>query len=281
MDDRKFEFIDGDILYGLDEPRDAMRQAILSTQKHSIGKIKFLGMTMRHKKMTRIIIQNQLTNSVINVPKHSENLYKPGNFYETSKSIHRNKEVQSDTERAIRFKQFLQQHPRWNIEKGINLSGSEGIHMNRLFPSGKVVDINPALLKKNMKLRKVPKKKDHISLDYSKQAWMRTSKAGLAFQLSEGKGRVHFLLDGIDYQRVVNKMPGDITSSELRWLYRHRQEPAVMSNVIFWLEGQRVMAPWETSEGQHIFASYIPKSSLNMQEDDSVMLELISYSTRL
>ncbi len=72
--------------------------------------------------------------------------------------------------------------------------------------------------------------------------WHHTSKAGLAFQLTQTAGSVHFIIgDGATLDTFVenatdkkSKFGLSVTSSEIRWLYRHRNEPGTQDRVRFW-----------------------------------------------
>lgn len=86
------------------------------------------------------------------------------------------------------------------------------------------------------------------------------SKGGIAWAVESGK-KVHFSLDGIDLKDIIHKSfsgkNGDkeavgneaknrsITGAELRWVYRNRDSENVKRNVIFWIEAEKVRAPWE------------------------------------
>ena len=94
-------------------------------------------------------------------------------------------------------------------------------------------------------------------------------KFGLEHQIRTGRGHVHFVLDGLDMFRVATKSHSlDIprgkpatrqqalnkergfTGSELRWIYRHRNDPRVANAVQFWLTDSTgrmrpARPPWE------------------------------------
>lgn len=109
--------------------------------------------------------------------------------------------------------------------------------------------------------------------------WDRTkksSKAGLEYITKEQQNNVHFILDNLNQQAVVNKLDhntmrpeqktnpitGDsqqsITASELRSLYRKQNDLALMDKVKFWQGGQQVPAPWQTNPA--LWSQYKPKS---------------------
>jgi len=77
--------------------------------------------------------------------------------------------------------------------------------------------------------------------------WKRGSKQGIQSIINEGNAHLHFVLDGLDIAAVVRK-EGDqksgksITASELRYIYRHREE--IGDRVHFYRNGTEVAAPW-------------------------------------
>lgn len=74
-------------------------------------------------------------------------------------------------------------------------------------------------------------------INTSKDAFKKTSKGGLEFQLLYQERRVHFFIDGLCLESIANKsntFGSSVTASELRWLYRRRYMPYVSNQVIFW-----------------------------------------------
>lgn len=84
--------------------------------------------------------------------------------------------------------------------------------------------------------------------------WKKTSKAGLKYQLLERKKNVYFMLrqanpeqtmeDAISKQ-IKYSMKGEaygnqVTSSELRWLYRHREAPEVKEHLKIYYGSQEI-----------------------------------------
>ena len=88
----------------------------------------------------------------------------------------------------------------------------------------------------------------------------------------------------MDFSAIVNKTsptdtPSDttqgkirlITPAELRWIYRHREDPSVQKNIQFWTHTSTDVAtaawspcgpPWEKDEdAKKLWASYKPKST--------------------
>jgi len=77
--------------------------------------------------------------------------------------------------------------------------------------------------------------------------WKRGSKLGIQSIINEGNAHLHFVLDGIDIGAVARKEGGNkggksITASELRYLYRHREE--IGERAHFYRNNIEVEAPW-------------------------------------
>ncbi|WP_459177608.1 RHS repeat domain-containing protein, partial [Ewingella americana] len=116
----------------------------------------------------------------------------------------------------------------------------------------------------------------------------RKCKGGIAWAV-ENNIKVHFALDGMDLDKVVlknfdgkngdreeingSKKNRSITGSELRWVYRHRNDPAVRKMVTFWNDRKNIPAPWEENvsmletidneTGDEIFKTYDKNMWLN------------------
>lgn len=116
------------------------------------------------------------------------------------------KEKLNDSDRGVKFKSFLEKHNKYNI-----------LEREWVKPYRPHID------------------EEHICLS-------RTSKAGLEFQIMERQERVFFCVDGLinEIPKIAQKESRYgtcITSSELRWLYRHQDHPGVKANVQFCLDG--------------------------------------------
>ncbi|WP_340608998.1 hypothetical protein [Xenorhabdus bharatensis] len=74
-------------------------------------------------------------------------------------------------------------------------------------------------------------------------SWVSMSNSDLTRNM-----HIHFILDDINMDRVVNKRDYNITGKELRWLYRNRHEIRVAQQVQFWKDGTPTSPPWETEE---------------------------------
>ncbi|MBB1585080.1 RHS repeat protein [Serratia sp. OS31] len=224
----------GDILYGLDKPREKSLSALNSSgfkRKEAIKPptkniLKSIRQSFRKvKEKTNIIIQNDITNAVWDVSKPKE--------YSDDKTI--NKQL-NDSERAIQFRQFISSHEKYNV-----------------------IDQDEAT-----KLMSEPWKAMQLGVPL----WKRTSKAGLEFQLLVRKKPLHFMTDliGDDIGVVISKEGhgASITSSELRWLYRHRDLPEVRSNLIFYRDGKKISH--EEIFGKNEWSNYHPKNQYNKME---------------
>jgi hypothetical protein len=114
----------------------------------------------------------------------------------------------------------------------------------------------------------------------------RASKLGLSFATGQGN-TVRFVLDQIDMSQVTRKNHRDdrptptgknraVTGSELRYLYRHRNDDAIMSKIEFYFQGSPTVppwtnaAPWNQSGGgrpsdYELWAAYAPRSEQGAQ----------------
>lgn len=108
----------------------------------------------------------------------------------------------------------------------------------------------------------------------SNEAFRRKSKGALNYLISEGKF-LHFILDGLDMNDVVTKVNfqnkqdkspqptsygthkyRDVTGAELRWIYRHREDPNTQEAVQFWLKDKPCDAPWDQLGGSQAWSDY-------------------------
>ena len=226
------EFKDGDILYGLDEGRGAARDAILLARRQITTRVQFMCCFTQQKNYDRIVIQNSITNSVFDPAK-------PG--LQSNEEIAESTLVKSNVARAIGFKDFLGQHEKYSIA-------------------------------------------NYVPGDSPNQAWLNASKAGLEFQAKREYGIIHFVLDGLDFKRVLlqNQVkdagtamsvianPLDITSAEIRFLFRRRADPDFTGKLRFWRDGELVAAPWLSNENRYAFANFIySKDQILSDEADS------------
>ncbi|VVE17161.1 hypothetical protein [Pandoraea anhela] len=132
----------------------------------------------------------------------------------------------------------------------------------------------------------------------------RKVKGGLEWATRVADKHVHFVLDSLDIDAVVNKnfsvdvpadasdnlAPGETknrayTGAELRWVYRNREDPRVQKNVHFWMNRQQVPPPWqeykkesmviaddgpqyttETVDVDKLWRNYVPKRKPDLPE---------------
>ena len=112
----------------------------------------------------------------------------------------------------------------------------------------------------------------------SNEAFRRKSKGALNYLISQGIF-LHFILDGLNMEDVAakrnfptkqDKSPqptsdgppkySDVTGAELRWIYRHRDDPNTQRAVQFWLKDQQCDAPWNQIPFKNAWSNYKPKS---------------------
>lgn len=90
---------------------------------------------------------------------------------------------------------------------------------------------------------------DYIDVNLTKfqhKLVSRASKSALKTLTDPQSMRhVHFALDDLDMNWVLTKYEHSATGSELRWLYRHRQQLA--GRVTYYRRQQQVGAPWESN----------------------------------
>ncbi|WP_340610620.1 hypothetical protein [Xenorhabdus bharatensis] len=102
---------------------------------------------------------------------------------------------------------------------------------------------------------------------YTKQVTSRKCKAGLSWVSGSLTGScIHFVLDEINMEEVVYKhyennikRGSSYTGKELRWIYRNRRDPKVISCIQFWRKGKPVKPPWEEGEDAFLWQNYHPK----------------------
>jgi hypothetical protein len=103
-----------------------------------------------------------------------------------------------------------------------------------------------------------PKYKNAI--DTAEDVPRRKCKGILDFQIF-GKGLpVHFILDDMDTKLAADKTSFhggkerhkslDVTHSELRWIFRNKDNPTVARSVQFWLNDKTVFPPWDASNAE-------------------------------
>lgn len=142
-------------------------------------------------------------------------------------------------------------------------------------------------------LSKHPKYSDYLNMTQAQrlnpgnprgnELWRRKSKGGIHYACFDSKSAItiHYCLDGIDFNQVINKsVPGHdsppgtvsankqrgVTGSEIRWIYRNRYISNVRERIQFWKSdgsGKYVPCPppweWPIAEGGD-WSRYNPKS---------------------
>ncbi|KMJ45790.1 hypothetical protein AB204_07220 [Xenorhabdus khoisanae] len=128
-------------------------------------------------------------------------------------------------------------------------------------------------IKKHCKYNSIRHYKGRLDVDfrgnvhYSKQVTSRKCKAGLSwFSQTSPRSCIHFILDGIDMESVIykhyeNKIKkgSSYTGSELRWIYRNRRDPKIISCIQFWRGGVPVAPPWIGGKDASLWQNYHPK----------------------
>ncbi|MBE8595662.1 hypothetical protein [Xenorhabdus sp. BG5] len=128
--------------------------------------------------------------------------------------------------------------------------------------------------------------KYHTALESADKLFSRKCKGGLSWVTTSNgntylleNNNIHFILDGIDMKYVVNKRKypmarTDITSHELRWVYRNRNNPNVQRKIQFWLDGKPTSPPWESVEGKSIWKLYTPQSEITSAFNSGLPIDL-------
>lgn len=91
----------------------------------------------------------------------------------------------------------------------------------------------------------------------------RACKLGIKFCV-ERDIKVYFVLNGLDEEKMrnaIDKFPaGSYTNSELRYIFRNKDNPQFQENVQFYRNGSLVEAPWVSDPV--LWAQYNPKNPL-------------------
>lgn len=189
-----FQFGD-DVVYGLDRPRKELKNRLVGENLEEFQ----LGM-----------YQNDLTNAVWDVSNPTkrflvkeirENALKKFPYLRYNSEF-----LKHFVERTNRFNQFLEEKARQN----------ERYNVWREFSQEEKSNLNNAFIER----------------------WKRTSKAGLDYQFHrDGEHSVYFSLGNLTPQSVIKgngentETNKSITSAEVRWLYRHRDQPKVRNQL--------------------------------------------------
>jgi hypothetical protein len=90
--------------------------------------------------------------------------------------------------------------------------------------------------------------------------WKRGSKLGIEIIARNNGPHLHFVLDGLEIEPIVNKSAvggQSVTASELRYAYRNRDR--LEGKIHFYRDKQEVSAPWV--ENAALWSGYKPKSA--------------------
>jgi hypothetical protein len=99
-------------------------------------------------------------------------------------------------------------------------------------------------------------KSDQKKVHHPWAIWKASSKIGLDIVInSKSDAKIHFVLDGLDIGKVINKEGLDghsVTASELRFLYRNitKNKDKLGDKVIFYKQGEVANAPYVGNEQQ-------------------------------
>lgn len=124
---------------------------------------------------------------------------------------------------------------------------------------------------------------DIPGIEFSNQFLRRKCKAGLDWSTSlAANNHVHFLLDFIDCQAIVDKRSvgnsmneRSVTGSELRWIYRNRDNPNVQNGIQFWFEFKAVSPPWFVPSGgsSSYWSMYVPRAEASSSAELSRLFD--------
>lgn len=98
---------------------------------------------------------------------------------------------------------------------------------------------------------------DYLLQNVEKYVIINGCKLGLDLAKKDKNIEIHFVLDGISMESVVNK-EWSHTNSELRYLYRNRKEYS--NNLKFFKNNKLVDAPWKVNS--KLWENYKPKKEL-------------------
>lgn len=237
-DDLAQAFQNGDVLYGLDQPRAAARQAILGAGGVSastpVTKMFLCCIPYTSGSTTDVLIQNDLTNAVWDTMNAGQ--------YSSDNSISK---TLTDANRGKLFRNFISNHVDYDVASQVNAG---------------TVDITTTAGQRT--------------------AWTRTSKAGIEFQIRSAQ-TVHFILTDLQVGAIANKTgyggKGNITSAELRWLYRHRQTTEVQQHVRFWEADGEVAH--DTLWNNAAWANYHPNNEITDMGRENTMRTALAVAT--
>lgn len=202
-----------DVVFGLDEGRKALVDHILENNPQVFG----FGM-----------IQNDLTDAVWNVSTPTKRFSR-----------------EEITEKILKNHPELECNPDYVDQMVGRIVGYE-THLNDKIRKTRGDENSPYDVWKEFSNARNARE---LGKEWMKR-WKRTSKAGLDYQLCERKKDVYLAFDGLDIANLIKVTDQDqaqkpeysdsITSGEVRWLYRHRDNADVRAHLkIYSLEGNR------------------------------------------
>ena len=207
-------FVEGDVLYGLNDHRAVALQAIVASGVPQDA-VSSRGCLCRPTTRKNVLIQNHLTNAVISINDRLPT-------YSSNRQIGR---TLADAERGTAFKQFLGSHGKFNVPAQIE--------------AGK---LNPNSTKTQAKQWSYTSKAGlEFQVRSAAQRSVHFVVSGLIWNQVAGK------------TELVMGHELSVTGSEIRWLYRHRDKPEVADRVRFWETDREVPQAevWNRLEAGH------------------------------
>ena len=232
-------FNPGDLIYGLNQPRREAFDAVNNANKNQGKAIIIDQLNEQFLGSNNVGPQNREVGKVV-LEQEPQGGQMTNDFEKTAG--YRQTQSPQMTDEARDYKTWLDKHPRYS-------------------PVNREVRGKP--------LSSAFRQSDRIK---------KSSKAGLEYTTKEKQKNVHFVLDNINQEDVVHKRErnhntndiiekihpktGDsqqsVTASELRKLYRGRNEQEIMQNVNFYQGGKVVDSPWMSNP--ELWSQYKPKS---------------------
>ncbi len=105
-------------------------------------------------------------------------------------------------------------------------------------------------------------KKSGDKADQHDVAVKRGCKWAIEYAVTHGQ-TVHFLLDGLNINSIISKGNSSFTNSELRFIYRNREDERFKSNIKFYIDCNECDALWASDDGRKDWEQYKPKSTAN------------------
>ncbi|EKS6645468.1 type VI secretion system tip protein VgrG [Enterobacter hormaechei] len=230
----------GDLIYGLEKPRSEYIKDIFSGYSAEGG---------RYPPLVIDVYNNNVSASVTESASPDKLIRHRGN----KKSLMRVLRVPDDIEAKVDKRTAgYQHHYLW----------SEYFSVGQVNPKFNIKEIYK-------EVRKHYGKDDYHTLytdapgiaGYApKLLWKRGSKLGIEMVARGDNFLLHFVLDDLDMNSVINKLPPhgqSVTASELRYAYRNRER---LKGKIFFYKGKvKCPAPWELSP--ETWQNYIPSDT--------------------